>query len=49
MEQLALGLALAGVILTRGRVGQVSSRDRLGVALVLVSAAWCTGFLVVSS
>jgi drug/metabolite transporter (DMT)-like permease len=49
MEWLAMGLALAGVVLTSGRIGPVSTLDRLGVALVLCSAAWYAGFILASS
>jgi len=49
MEWLALGLALAGVVLTSGRIGDVSALDKLGIALVLVSAVWYAGFILVSS
>ncbi len=48
-EWLALGLALGGVILTSGRIGPVSTLDKLGVALVMVSAAWYAGFILASN
>jgi drug/metabolite transporter (DMT)-like permease len=48
-EWLALALALVGVFLTSGRIGDVSALDRLGLAMVLASAAWYAGFILVSS
>lgn len=48
-EWAAMGLALAGVALTSGRIGPMAALDRLGLAMVLASAAWYAGFLLISS
>jgi drug/metabolite transporter (DMT)-like permease len=47
-EWAAMGLALIGVTLTTGAVGQVGRLDALGLGLVLASAGWYAGYILVS-
>jgi drug/metabolite transporter (DMT)-like permease len=47
-EWAAMGLALIGVTLTTGPVGNVGRLDALGLGLVLSSAVWYAGYILVS-
>jgi drug/metabolite transporter (DMT)-like permease len=51
MERIAMGLALAGVVLTIGPLGPLDPLDRLdgpGVGMALASAGWYAGYILVS-
>ena len=47
-EQVALGLALAGVVLTIGPIDPLERLDGLGVGMALTSAGWYAGYILVS-
>lgn len=48
MERIAMGLALAGVVLTIGPLDPLDRLDGRGVGMALTSAGWYAGYILVS-